>query len=139
VKYIQNLPHLEDPLTGEPMETNVGTGESPRIEVWSLARWVSFLVGRIPQGKLLSADGEKMLGVLIACRRADKVDGVGVIELEDDYYSWLLKILFDDAEGKRLGLDGAYALNTYGLPSMVVQKSLEQLQIRPEAEMRAIK
>lgn len=129
MKYIQNLPHLEDPLTGEPMETNVGTPNTPMIEVWSLSKWVSFLVGRIPQGKLLSADGEKMMNVFIACRQAEKVEGVGVIELDDDYYSWLLKILFDDAEGRRLGLDGAYALNTFGLPSMVVKKALEQLQI----------
>lgn len=91
----------------------------------NLARWIRLMVHQLPLGRLTALDGEKAMDVLRAC-----VQAKDIIEMDNDHYTWLKKILFDDGEGKRIHekLGGSYALNLYGYVALAVKSGLEQLQ-----------
>lgn len=74
-----------------------------------LSGWIKSILinlGQVAARNLTMVDNEHAYAVLRACRRAEHGhdDGVGgTLRLEDDNHAWLMKTLFDDETGKRLG------------------------------------
>lgn len=106
-------------------------GEPLNGPIISLAWAVKFMIGELPQGSLTTAEGERAHAIMAACRKADqereRTGGASLIELDEEDYEYLMKTLFDDAEGRRLGVNmnngagigGSLALNTFA-PWMVI-------------------
>lgn len=125
MKHVVNVPQLENPM-GKPYLTK--DSEQDAGAPASLAKYVQLMVSAIPVHKLSTGDGHKAFAILSACHKAE---GTGVIELQDDHYAFLLKLLFDDAEGKRLTegkCEGSIALGLFGYVAIAVEQALKQMQ-----------
>ena len=98
MRVIHNLPSLPS-VSGEPMTLRVGE----EMQTPSIAKWIIISLNSIPGQLLTMVDATHHVSIMRKCSKAD--DGEVVkkdIELEQDEYAWLMRMLFDDAKGVEL-------------------------------------
>ena len=135
MRLIQNIP-IYGP-DGQPyklLESKLDTdGQTIDVEATpDLAKWLSLLLGRLPTHRLTQAsDAYKLWRAMEACHNAkDSID------LTDEDYIWLKKMLFDDEMGTQLLVDsqgkpttkGSFAFSTIGLRAVAMERAITAMQ-----------
>lgn len=128
-KRVVNAKEILRPDTGEPYQIKLKEGDPEHPGC--LAEFIIIAINSIPAHNLtISSDGYKAIDALRVCHVYKDKE---VLPFEEGTYDWVMKSLFDDAEGPRLSrqpngqslYQGAIAINTMGFLAVQLKRAME--------------